>query len=490
MAVRAYKEVLVLTPAQEAVVESLRRQGRSLWTTLAIRVKLVLEDIEHGKRYAVARRYAELIASKKQVGMARKGFPSLRRKKIFIALSDADKEKFIQRIMEHRRNRKVRGVCKWDRKLALEYACESLCVDYQRGSVHGIESQVFHRLIDQFRDSAKRWVQWKQNAGRPRGKNKNSVVSLKAQGGGDVVKGKLDLSFFHPVLANVNVVHRRGGGRRLHKRPPSGVVKFMALSVTPIKVYAVLFIEAPASEYAVTFQPVAHATSETVIGIDPGLLTPASYSTADGSFQGKIAPPNARRNTVYLKKLARLQRKLDRQERTNNPDCFTKDGQSVRGKRRKQSSQGIRQTLRQIAVLSGRLVDRRTESYRLAAIKLLTHADTVNVGVWRPRRLGGERTKFKRNLNRRGLDVAISSLAGILRDYAKRSTVPKIIRDIKEHLSTRTCPDCQGIQPDTIPLSVRIWTCAFCGKSQDRDIAAARNLAAGERTARPETVAA
>jgi putative transposase len=52
-----------------------------------------------------------------------------------------------------------------------------------------------------------------------------------------------------------------------------------------------------------------------------------------------------------------------------------------------------------------------------------------------------------------------------------------IVNASRWYPSTKTCSNC-GIVVDKLPLSVREWTCSGCGINHDRDLNAAKNLAA------------
>lgn len=465
--VRGYRYAVRLKPYQVAIVDSgLRRKGRSVWNTLVIRTKLALGDYEHGRKHSVARRFAARLKKKKQTGMNCRGLPQVRRSPNFEKLSRTRKEEVMEAIREVRRMRRVRQTIQFRRSAAVEYACETMSTDYASGAVSDIPSQIFHKLIQQYRDSTKLWQQWKPRAGDPRTKRQRSPVSLKVQS--DHVPDAdnfIDLSAFHPALAKVEVVFHR-------PLPVGSKVKMIALTATELRTFVILFVEASKAIFEVAFP----AKPETVIGVDPGIRTPAAASTLDGEFQCKIEPKNIHRTATHQKRFARLQRKLDRQRRINNPDCYKPDGTWIKGKRAKVTTVQMRRTLRQVALISGKLANRRLESYRLAARDLLARADTIRVGVWRPKRLGGPKTKDKRNYHRKTYDNAIATFASILEDYARRSRHPKTVIRQNEMLTTRTCPDCGAVKPEAIPVTQRVWTCA-CGIVHDRDIAAARNLA-------------
>ena len=68
-----------------------------------------------------------------------------------------------------------------------------------------------------------------------------------------------------------------------------------------------------------------------VAGIDPGRATAATVASLDGAHVRKLTPGRPMR--AAEKRLAYLQRQLDRQRRRNNPDCYRPDGTWIKGKR-------------------------------------------------------------------------------------------------------------------------------------------------------------
>ncbi|BBJ47179.1 hypothetical protein SSPO_098970 [Streptomyces antimycoticus] len=75
-------------------------------------------------------------------------------------------------------------------------------------------------------------------------------------------------------------------------------------------------------------------------------------------------------------------------------------------------------------------------------------------------------------------DAAWSEFRSML-EYKARWYGREVIAVDRWFPSSKLCSNC-GTPQNTMPLSVRAWTCGSCGVSHDRDVNAARNiLAAG-----------
>ena len=70
----------------------------------------------------------------------------------------------------------------------------------------------------------------------------------------------------------------------------------------------------------------------------------------------------------------------------------------------------------------------------------------------------------------------------LTRQAAKRGST--VVKADRFYPSSKTCSDCGAVKTK-LPLSEREYTCTTCGLSLDRDVNAARNLAALARTLRP-----
>jgi hypothetical protein len=83
-----------------------------------------------------------------------------------------------------------------------------------------------------------------------------------------------------------------------------------------------------------------------------------------------------------LKKLRRLQRKLDLQGRANNPECFRAEGTWIKGRRLAKISKGMRETEDRIAAEHVRAADIRKDYWNKARDDILRRYDTVYLGNW------------------------------------------------------------------------------------------------------------
>jgi transposase len=251
-------------------------------------------------------------------------------------------------------------------------------------------------------------------------------------------------------------------------------MKQVAVTIRGERIFVVLMMRAPASRFALEYPQ-----TNRVLGVDPGLRTAITAASPTGDFLIKVNPPS-RRDRHFLKLSRRLGRKLDRQRRANNPDCYREDGAALRGRRAKNISNNMRRTLGRLTEVNRHLSDARRDGYHKAAHEFLHSHDAIGVGTWRPpRKKNEESTAQIRGVRRKGLDNAISEFFNILTDKAARSITPKRVIDVAEPGTTKTCPDCDaetgpsGIQR----LRVLKWICSECGTIHDRDFAAARSIA-------------
>lgn len=243
-------------------------------------------------------------------------------------------------------------------------------------------------------------------------------------------------------------------------------------------------------------------------GIDPGQSTPATAAGDDMApgLDGIELGPQ-RPLTKALKKIRRLQRKLDRQRRNNNPECFREDGTWIKGKRLTVVSKGMQETEDRIASAHARCSDIRKDVWNKAADEVLNRYDTVYLGNWTdgtPKRKGEARKRRKdafaetgekrakgqaaqqRTRERVNRDNALGVFRQLLNEKARRSATPKQVVVVSERNTTRTCCRCGAPEGPTGQkgLSKRKWTCPKCGFHQHRDRAAAWNiLQAGLRQA-------
>lgn len=170
------------------------------------------------------------------------------------------------------------------------------------------------------------------------------------------------------------------------------------------------------------------------------------------------------------KRLRKLQRKLDRQRRANNPDNFNEDGTIKKGiKLEWVKSEKQKRAEAAITKLHARIANIRRE----AAHEMTTDIATT-YGV-----IGVEDLNIKGMLQNGRLAKAISDSSM----YEKRRQLEykavwnggQVVPVDRWFPSSKTCSGCGAINAE-LTLSVREWTCDNCGNVNHRDGNAAVNI--------------
>ncbi len=177
------------------------------------------------------------------------------------------------------------------------------------------------------------------------------------------------------------------------------------------------------------------------VGIDLGINRLATLSNGE-----RVANPrHLRRN---LAKLARLQRTLSR--------------------RRKGSGRWQSQRLR-IARLHARIADSRKDHLAKLTSGLVQRFDVISIEDLHVRSMMGS-PRLARSVS----DVGVSAFRQML--TYKCAWRGRELRMVDRFFpSSKRCSDC-GFVLETLPLSVRAWTCPQCGIVHDRDGNAAKNI--------------
>jgi putative transposase len=203
---------------------------------------------------------------------------------------------------------------------------------------------------------------------------------------------------------------------------------------------------------------------DAVVSADLGLRKLAMLSTGD-------EVENPRALSGALRRFRRLQQQLDRQRRANNPDNYDERGRVRPGRREWSRSRRMARTQERIARLHERVANLRRE----AAHQLTTYL-TRGYGV-----IGVESLNVAGMLRDRrvALSVSDAGLGTILRQLqykASWSGVTLVSAD-RFYPSSKTCSAC-GEAKAKLSRSAVVFECEHCGLSIDRDLNAARNLAA------------
>jgi len=130
--------------------------------------------------------------------------------------------------------------------------------------------------------------------------------------------------------------------------------------------YVILTLGGPA--------PVKHLMGKGTTGIDPGMSTMCAVSDNSISFD-ELAP----RCREYDRKIIRLQEKLERSRRDNNPDNYNKDGTPKKGKHKWTNTKAYKKTQRQLRTQYRRKSDYTGCMHNRLANEYIAESDTFLV---------------------------------------------------------------------------------------------------------------
>jgi transposase len=396
----------------------------------------------------------------------------------------------------------VQNAWRWRRSgLSVNYAIAA-AIAAKRSMVHGRLGKAWAKL---FAEKGKFPVGWKacwnglrnpprKNKDRLGGwlavqmQNQNPTVWEKATEHGD---NWVDLGLLMPTLsgAETNVRFRQ------HRVLPDGSrIVEMKIVRRRERWWLVFSVDADV--------PKQYPTTGKACGISYGESTPATAAGEEmeaGSDGLSLGPQ--RPLTKALKKVARLERKLERQRRANNPHCYDAHGAWVRGARLSHFTKGMRETEDRISREHARCANIRKDAWNKAGEEVYTRFDTVYISDWNdgtPERKAGSRSKRKsepppkrqaaQQSDRERLKQrnALGLFRRILEEKASRSEGKKSLVVVAEQKTIAACCRCGELEGASgqRELNKRSWTCPKCGYQQDRDRAAAWNiLQAGVRQA-------
>jgi len=183
-------------------------------------------------------------------------------------------------------------------------------------------------------------------------------------------------------------------------------------------------------------------TDDTIAGVDLGITALATLS--DGTPKVRAPKPLRR----YLRKLKRLSRSLSRKQRGSRNRAKAKT---------------------KLARLHRRIADIRADALH----KLTTSLTRYRTIVIEDLNVAG--MLANRQLSRAIADLGFFEFRRQL-DYKAAMAGSTVIVADRWFASSKLCSAC-SVKNEALALSERIWTCASCGTSHDRDLNAARNLA-------------
>jgi putative transposase len=203
--------------------------------------------------------------------------------------------------------------------------------------------------------------------------------------------------------------------------------------------------------------------SRAVVGVDVGLRRLATLSTGE-QFE------NPRPLRAALRRIARLQRKIERQRRANNRGNYLQDGQIRPGRHQWHTSRRMRRSQDQLARLHGRVRNlRRTHAH------CMTRQLTDEYGVIGMESLNIAGLIRLRSLSRSIADAGWGEIVRQLR-YKTSWNGGLLVAGDRFFPSSKRCSRCGSVIAKLDPGATE-FLCDRCGFALDRDQNAARNLA-------------
>jgi transposase len=196
----------------------------------------------------------------------------------------------------------------------------------------------------------------------------------------------------------------------------------------------------------------------------PGLARLATLSTAQ-------AYANARPLQEALRKLARQQRRLDRQRRAANPGNYLPDGRVKPGASSWVKSQRMLSNQERVRRLHERVANLRREQAHQLTTWLTREFGVIGVETLNVRGM-----QANRRLARHIADVGWGTVLAQLAYKSSWSDGSVLVAADRCYPSSKTCSGC-GTVKAKLSLSERVFACDACELVLDRDHNAALNLA-------------
>jgi len=250
----------------------------------------------------------------------------------------------------------------------------------------------------------------------------------------------------HAVLPRIGRVKLHEDGTRLAGLVADGAARVLSVSV---RFERGRWFAAFTAEQDIS-RPAA-ADPDAVVGVDLGIKTLAVLSTGEEI-------PNPRHLSKALRKVRRLSRTVSRRQ---GPDRRTRAVPSNRWRRASAA----------LAEVQGRVADQRRDALHKATSGLTARFGTLVVEDLHVRGMLAN--------HRLARHVADASFAEMRRqlEYKTAWRGGRVIAADRWFASSKTCSGCGAVKAK-LALSERTYVCTSCGLVLDRDVNAARNLAA------------
>ena len=472
--IRAYKYRLAPTLMQETCLNKTGRLTRFLWNRLVKTQQDALEDIKNGRRTTIENEYKSFLVGKSLTGKRVISINKLSIKKNISSqdalnqlITDAYNKDINILIRKEDNSRGKKGT------RALNYSAQHLSWRYAVEKVNSQrKSLISPRCKAIWTGLQTKWIQFGESLDKyimrsPRFKKYGEISAIQKQVKNFCPGDTINLSWCgSECLKQVSIIYHR-------PIPTGGIVKQVALVKDSLNHWFVcLFVEAEDSVFARDFPK-----TDKTVGVDPGMKI--ALTTSDGE---KFTPEGMSGEKRKMRKLARLQRKLQRQSQSNNSQFFDEQGKWKKKKDKSwHNSKGMIQTALEICDIRRHEKDARSDFYHKKAIKLLQDYDIIGVGEAQMHVLAslGKKGQAKRQANLKSSEHAIADFVSKLKDKAKLSLTPKqVFGKIDESYTTQRCSGCKELTgpKGRDELDIRYWKCSICGMEHDRDVNAAKNI--------------
>jgi putative transposase len=204
--------------------------------------------------------------------------------------------------------------------------------------------------------------------------------------------------------------------------------------------------------------------ADAAVGVDLGLTRLATLST--GRWFANAHPLGH-----ALRRMRRLQRRLERQRRANNAGNYLSDGRVKPGALEWVKSGRMLRTEARLRKLHERVANLRREQ----AHTLTTYL-TREFGVIGVEKLNVRGLQANRRLARHIADVGWGTVLAQLKYKTAWSAGSRLVAADRFFPSSKTCSDCGAVRAK-LDLSERVFACVACSLILDRDLNAALNLA-------------
>lgn len=201
------------------------------------------------------------------------------------------------------------------------------------------------------------------------------------------------------------------------------------------------------------------------VGIDIGLVH--AFTLSDETLENPFIEPEQHYQSK-LRELRILQRKLSRQRRANNPDCYDDKGRSIKGKRQTNKSNRMKKTQAELKRLHFQVAEARKEWLHAFTKWLTDEYDFIAIEDLSP--------KFMIQNGRlalRALDISFSMFRSML-EYKCWQT-ETILVAVPPQYTSQTCIRCGNIDPANRKTQSK-FECTMCGYQNNADVLGSKNI--------------